>query len=63
LPPGKVDVVANYTAFHPAAPASRPAGRHAATSESTIAIGLLLPEVLGTYSDAGTATVLEACCW
>jgi CobQ-like glutamine amidotransferase family enzyme len=28
------------------------------TSESTIVIGLLLPEVLGTYSDAGNATVL-----
>jgi lipid II isoglutaminyl synthase (glutamine-hydrolysing) len=28
------------------------------TGESTITIGLLLPEVLGTYSDAGNATVL-----
>lgn len=27
-------------------------------SESTVGIGLLLPEVLGTYSDAGNATVL-----
>ena len=28
------------------------------TSESTIAIGLLLPEMLGNHSDAGNATVL-----
>jgi lipid II isoglutaminyl synthase (glutamine-hydrolysing) len=27
------------------------------TADSTIAIGLLLPDVLGTYSDAGNATV------
>ena len=30
------------------------------TNESTILIGLLLPEVLGTYSDAGNAAVLAA---
>ena len=28
------------------------------TGESTVVIGLLLPDVLGTYSDAGNATVL-----
>jgi hypothetical protein len=28
------------------------------SGESTVAIGLLLPDVLGTYSDAGNATVL-----
>jgi len=30
------------------------------TGASTIRIGLLLPEVLGTYSDAGNAAVLAA---
>ena len=30
------------------------------TGASTIRIGLLLPDVLGTYSDAGTAAVLAA---
>ncbi|MFY9807224.1 MAG: glutamine amidotransferase [Pseudonocardiaceae bacterium] len=28
------------------------------SAESTVAIGLLLPDVLGTYSDAGNATIL-----
>jgi len=28
------------------------------SGESTVAIGLLLPDVLGTYSDAGNATIL-----
>lgn len=29
------------------------------TTESTVAIGLLLPDLLGTYGDTGNATVLE----
>ncbi|HEU0128761.1 MAG TPA: glutamine amidotransferase, partial [Pseudonocardiaceae bacterium] len=28
------------------------------STESTVTIGLLLPDVLGTYSDAGNATIL-----
>ena len=34
------------------------------TGQSSIQIGLLIPEVLGTYSDAGNATVLaQRACW
>src|SRR5664279_3006499 len=44
----------------PAAAPPRPARRVAMTGASTIRIGLLLPDVLGTYADTGNAAVLAA---
>ena len=80
--PGRVDLVANYTAFHGylrvsrragvarqapaahrAAPAQpeRPERSHATASRgglSTCTVALVYPDLLGTYGDAGNATVL-----
>ena len=85
--PGRVDVVANYTAFHGylrvsrragvahqagagaadrAAPVQatqpeRPERSHARASRrglSTCTVALVYPDLLGTYGDAGNATVL-----
>ena len=57
-PPGKVDVVANYTAFRQL---SRQIGGErdmSGAGRTALAIVVLLPDVLGTYSDAGNAVVL-----
>ena len=56
-PPGHVEVVANYTAF---LQLSRRSGADRATMpESTVRIGLVLPDVMGTYGDGGNAVVLR----
>src|SRR5207248_2270665 len=39
-------------------PAEPGTGSHQVSAQSSVAIGLLLPDVLGTYSDAGNATIL-----
>ena len=51
-PPGHVEVVANYTAF---LQLQRALERYA----MTVRIGLVLPDVMGTYGDGGNAVVLR----
>ena len=53
-PPGRVEVVANYTAF---LQLNRSVGPDGVTS--TVRIGLVLPDVMGTYGDGGNAVVLR----
>ena len=53
-PPGHVEVVANYTAF---LQLNRMLERRCA--DSTVRIGLVLPDVMGTYGDGGNAVVLR----
>ena len=48
-PPGHVEVIANYTAF---LQLNRELGM-------TVRIGLVLPDVMGTYGDSGNAVVLR----
>ena len=52
-PPGHVEVVANYTAF---LQLNRVLD---AVADSTVRIGLVLPDVMGTYGDGGNAVVLR----
>ena len=51
-PPGHVEVIANYTAF-------LQLNRRLPMAESTVRIGLVLPDVMGTYGDGGNAVVLR----
>ena len=53
-PPGHVEVLANYTAFLQLQP-----GAGSDVAESTVRIGLVLPDVMGTYGDGGNAVVLR----
>ena len=53
-PPGRVEVVANYTAFLQLQPSD-----WRAMADSTVRIGLVLPDVMGTYGDGGNAVVLR----
>ena len=50
-PPGRVEVVANYTAFL--------ALQRRLASCRPVRIGLVLPDVMGTYGDGGNAVVLR----
>ena len=63
-PPGHVEVIANYTAFlHLNRVLERHGGRSEATGvkmpDSTVRIGLVLPDVMGTYGDGGNSVVLR----
>ncbi len=49
-PPGHVEVIANYTAF---------LQLNRRICVSTVRIGLVLPDVMGTYGDGGNAVVLR----
>ena len=53
-PPGHVEVIANYTAF---LQLQRALG--GVVPDSTVRIGLVLPDVMGTYGDGGNAVVLR----
>ena len=53
-PPGRVEVVANYTAF---LQLQRSVGAPWLTRQ--VRIGLVLPDVMGTYGDGGNAVVLR----
>ena len=55
-PPGHVEVVANYTAFLSSEPR---VGQGRPCADSTVRIGLVLPDVMGTYGDGGNSVVLR----